>query len=143
MERARLRSRTATRRITSRDGGHRAPLYGRSMRNMMFGRVKSSAPRRQTGAPVAGEAAGAPFVTYVTVVAFTRVTAKLPLYSGSLAPAMVMMSFVARLWLASVTSIAVVPLEVSRETGRPLSEDAELARSQYGYPVAGEPVRSD
>src|SRR2546430_1032324 len=57
--------------------------YGRrSIKNTVNGRVKSSALRRHTGAPVAG-VAGAPFAVYVTFVPLTtESTAKLPLYSG-------------------------------------------------------------
>ena len=115
--------------------------YGRrSIRNMTLGRVKSSAARRQTGAPVAA-AAGVPFAVYLTVeLLTTESTAKLPLYSASLAPLIVMMSFFPNPWLAEVTSVAVVPDALSRETARPLNKETELAGSQNGYPVAGDPV---
>src|SRR5437870_9509297 len=92
----------------------------RSMMKNTLGRVKSKSPRRNTGRPVAGDAAGLPFVVYVKVVALETVTAKAPLYAASFAPLIVTMESVASPWGARVTTVAVVPVEVGGVIGLPL-----------------------
>ena len=72
----------------------------------------------------------------MNVVALLTVTGNVPLYSASLAPLIVAISFVASPWGVCVTTVAVVPVEVRKLIGFPLNELAKVERNQNRYPVA-------